>query len=100
MTLRKRKEPPRRKAPAKPTKPKMTWMTTYRWLLRYSTFATLDELQDFLEGLGLHEGDVPTSEAFRRGLAKSHCGKFFWHHGKCTRLLKDHDKLVEPKGEE
>jgi hypothetical protein len=59
-----------------PQRPQSNWLTTWRRLLRTSTFTTLDELQAFLEAQGLHNGDIPTREAFRRGIAKSHRGKF------------------------
>ncbi len=76
----------------RPARPQPKWLTTWRRLLRASTFDTLDELQTFLEGLGLHNGDIPTQEAFRRGIAKFHRGKFFWNLGKCTRLLRAHNR--------
>jgi hypothetical protein len=79
----------------RPGKRKPTWLTTWRRLLHRSTFDSLDELQAFLEGLDLHSGEIPTAEAFRRGIAKSHRGKFFWHLGKCTQLLRSHRKYVE-----
>jgi hypothetical protein len=66
------------------------WLTTWRRLLRTSTFASLDELQAFLEQLGVHNGDIPTAEAFRRGIARHHRGKFYWNLAKCTRLLRAH----------
>lgn len=74
---------------------KPTWITTWRRLLHSSTFDNLDELRDFLEGLGLHNGEVPTPEAFRQGIAKCQKKKFFWHWKRCTSLLKRHDKLSE-----
>jgi hypothetical protein len=74
------------------TRPQPTWLTTWRRLLRLSTFRTLDELQTFLEEQGVHNGDIPTQEAFRRGIARSHRGKFFWHLVKCTRLLRAHNR--------
>jgi hypothetical protein len=76
----------------RPERPHTKWLTTWRRLLRSTTFKDLDELQAFLEGLGLHNGEIPTQEAFRRGIAKSHRGKFFWNLAKCTRLLRSHDK--------
>ncbi len=74
---------------------KPTWLTTWRRLLHRSTFDTLEELLAFLEELGIHNGEIPSAEAFRRGIAKSHRGKFFWHRAKCTQLLRSHDKYVE-----
>jgi len=76
-------------------RPQSKWLTTWRRLLCASTFDSLDELQAFLEELELHNGDIPTSEAFRRGIAKSHRGKFFWNLGKCTRLLRAHAKCAD-----
>jgi hypothetical protein len=78
----------------KDKRPQPKWLTTWRRLLRTTTFKNLDELQAFLEGLGLHNGEIPTQEAFRRGIAKSHRGKFFWNLAKCTRLLRSHDRCV------
>jgi hypothetical protein len=75
-------------------RPQPTWLTTWRRLLRRCTFRTLDELQMFLEEQGVHNGDIPTQEAFRRGIAKSHRGKFFWNLTKCTRLLRSHNRCV------
>src|SRR5690242_1203207 len=76
-------------------KPAVTWLTTWRRLLHRSTFDNLDELQAFLEEEGVHSGEVPTAEAFRRGIAKQHRGKFFWHLARCTQLLKRHGKYEE-----
>jgi hypothetical protein len=76
-------------------RPPSKWLTTWRRLLCESTFDNLDELQAFLEELELHNGDIPTKEAFRRGIAKSHRGKFFWNLGKCTRLLRAHAKCAD-----
>src|SRR5947209_4132656 len=94
---RKPRELKRHKFPApKPRrKPALTWLTTWRRLLHRSTFGSLDELQTFLEEEGVHSGEIPTAEAFRRGIAKQHRGKFFWHLAKCTQLLKRHGKYEE-----
>lgn len=70
------------------------WLSTWRRLLSETTFATLDELGTFLHEQGLHTGDIPSAEAFRLGIARNHKGKFFWHHAKCVRFLRRHDKLV------
>jgi len=78
-----------------PVRPRTQWLTTWRRLLCESTFDNLDELQAFLEELGLHNGDIPTKEAFRRGLAKSHRHKFYWNLTKCTRLLRSHAKCAD-----
>ncbi len=72
-------------------RPQNRWLTTWRRLLRASTFANLDELQAFLEQQGVHNGEIPTAEAFRRGIAKQHRGKFYWNLAKCTRLLRVHN---------
>lgn len=76
-------------------RPQMKWLTTWRRLLRASTFANLDELQAFLEQQGVHNGEIPTAEAFRRGIAKQHRGKFYWNLAKCTRLLRTHNCATE-----
>jgi hypothetical protein len=95
-----KRKPRERKRPTRPSlqrrrKPALTWLTTWRRLLHRSTFGNLDELQAFLEEEGVHSGEVPTAEAFRRGIAKQHRGKFFWHLAKCTQLLKRHGKYEE-----
>ena len=77
-------------------RPQNRWLTTWRRLLRTSTFANLDELQAFLEQQGVHNGEIPTAEAFRRGIAKQHRGKFYWNLAKCTRLLRSHNCASEP----
>jgi hypothetical protein len=79
----------------RPARPRTQWLTTWRRRLCESTFDNIDELQAFLEELGLHNGDIPTKEAFRRGIAKSHRHKFFWNLTKCTRLLRAHAKCAD-----
>ena len=79
----------------RPARPRTQWLTTWRRLLCESTFDNIDELQAFLEALGLHNGDIPTKEAFRRGLAKAHRHKFYWNLTKCTRLLRAHAKCAD-----
>jgi hypothetical protein len=74
------------------------WLTTWRRLLPETTFSSLDDLGTFLHEQGLHTGDIPSAEAFRRGIAR-HCqGKFFWHHDKCLRFLRQHDKQKVTRG--
>jgi hypothetical protein len=68
------------------------WLTTWRRLLPETTFSNLDDLGTFLHEQGLHTGDIPSAEAFRHGYARQHRGKFFWHHAKCLRFLKRHQK--------
>ena len=77
---------------SRPARPQAKWLTTWRRLLRRSTFGTLAELQAFLEEQGVHNGEIPTPEAFRRGIAKQHRGKFYWNLAKCTRLLRAHNR--------
>ncbi len=78
------------------------WLTTWRRLLPETTFTSLDDLGAFLHEQGLHTGDIPSAEAFRLGVARHHRGKFYWHHAKCRRFLKRHQKqkasLPETRG--
>ena len=95
--MMKRKKPITPKARPKPQRrrPQPVWLTTWRRLLHRSTFASLEELLTFLEGEGLHNGEVPSPEAMRRGIAKVQRGKYYWHRARCTRVLQQHGKYEE-----
>jgi hypothetical protein len=73
------------------------WLTTWRRLLPETTCASLDELGTFLHEQGLHTGDIPSAEAFRLGIARQRGGKFFWHHAKCLRFLRQHALSPAPR---
>jgi len=75
------------------------WLTTWRRLLPETTFTNLDDLGAFLHEQGLHTGDIPSAEAFRRGYARHHRGKFYWHHAKCLRFLEGRGMRKEGRAE-